>query len=756
MPTRRTWRHTGVRLSLLALALLLLGEPGAGASASPDSRWIVLFEAPSTHVLHELADNAAFDVRWVESDLVVAEVEQRDLLHPLWGGRVVARRRLDQQLALLHARNLEELRAHAGASKALSTLHAARVAAARAASGEVWILLASPGAWPAEVLGCHGGLVLPKHDVDPRSLIERAPPAALLPWLLAPSRAWTPGEQRLLQAVAPESLAATLDQLTKNTLALDADRHVFSADLGGLYNPRVEEKMQRFVQGIGPPDSLVKRQEFIKTRRCSGAIDTTSTYNVIARLPGSVPGTGTFVVCGHIDATGSNDADWVRARDECRTLSATPGAEDNATGVAALVEGLRCIADGVRRGDVDFAFDLEFVAFSGEEAEGIEGPLTGSEHYVQQRLAAGTKLLGAINLDMVGSDSLGNNLQVVYNPASRWMAEWLVDAASSMDPPIDLTFTPQLDETLASDHNSFWMVNSPALLWADAPVNVLREYASYHRPGDVGLDVSVAKMAEVTRTLLAALLRFNTRAHTEPEILLPAEGVEMFLEIQGAKISYDRRFSRVWPGSPLTALASIYGLGAAYGGPLHVEIWIENSSGRRTVFDCVDDDCYALGGAPRPFPTGGRLDLGVDPIPIQAQDGGTNRLLARVTYERAPGEEVVQTVVDTFVVAEQVGLPVLVRPNPVRDPSSAEIAVQLERPGEVRVEVYNLEGELVATQMQRVQPFFQAQSKIVTLPILASSSAAPQMTSGTYFVRVRWQGPGGQEEAVTSRLVVIR
>jgi hypothetical protein len=449
-------------VSLLALALLLpAGEPGAAASL--DGRWIVLFESPSTHVLHELADNAALDVRWVESDLVVAEVEQHDVLHPLWGARIVARRRLDQQLALLHARNLEQLRAHAGAYKVLSTLQAARVAAGRAASGDVWILVGSPGEWPAEVLGCHGGLVLPKHDVDPRSLIESAPPEALLPWLLAPSRAWTQGEQRLLESVAPESLAATLDQLTKNTLALDADRHVFSADLGGLYNPRIQEKMQRFVQGIG----MVERQEFIKTRRCSGEIDTTSTYNVVARLPGSVPGTGTFVVCGHIDATGSNDASWLRARDECRTLSATPGAEDNATGVAALVEGLRCIADAVRRDDVDFAFDLEFVAFSGEEAEGIEGPLTGSEHYVQERLLAGKKLLGALNLDMVGSEFLGNRLQVVHNPASRWMADWFVDAASSVEPAIDLSFKRQLDETLASDHNSFWMVNAPALLGAE-------------------------------------------------------------------------------------------------------------------------------------------------------------------------------------------------------------------------------------------------------------------------------------------------
>jgi hypothetical protein len=358
---------------------------------------------------------------------------------------------------------------------------------------------------------------------------------------------------------------------------------------------------------------------------------------------------------------------------------------------------------------------------------------------------------------MVGSDSLDNNFQVVYNPASRWMADLWVDAASAVVPALDLTVTRQRDETLASDHNSFWMVNAPAILGADAPVEVLRKYASYHRPADVGLDVSMDKMNEVTRALIAALLRFNTRAHSEPELLLPPEGLELSVEIQGSDISYDPEFNRIWPGSPLKAQTSIYGLGAAYAGPLQVEMWIENSSGNRSVFDCVDDDCYALGGAPRPLPTGGRLDLRVDPIPVRAQDGGANQLFARITYQQVPGADVVQTVADTFVVAEQVGLPVLLRPNPVRgSPTVAEIAVQLDRPGDVHVDVYNLEGELVASRMQQVQPFFQAQRKTVTLPVLASTASVPAMTSGTYFVRVRWSGPGGQEESVMSRLVVIR
>jgi hypothetical protein len=206
----------------------------------------------------------------------------------------------------------------------------------------------------------------------------------------------------------------------------------------------------------------------------------------------------------------------------------------------------------------------------------------------------------------------------------------------------------------------------------------------------------------------------------------------------------------------------VYGLGAAYSGPLRVEMWIENPSGRtRSVLDCTttdcgDDGCFRLGGAPCPLPTGGRLDLRVEPLPILPEDGGVNRLFARVTYA-GDGGDVVQTAVDTFVVAEQEALQVLLRPNPLRgDPGAAEIVVPLERPGELRVDVYNLEGELVSSRTQQVEPFFQAQEKQVAVPLLSASTSPRALESGVYVVRVRWTGPGGQQESSVARLAVVR
>ena len=56
------------------------------------------------------------------------------------------------------------------------------------------------------------------------------------------------------------------------------------------------------------------------------------------------------------------------------------------------------------------------------------------------------------------------------------------------------------------------------MLGADAPVNTLRNYASYHRPADIGADVQLSKMSEVTRGFQAALLRFDRNASTDPAI----------------------------------------------------------------------------------------------------------------------------------------------------------------------------------------------------------------------------------------------
>ncbi len=746
------------RRTLLLLLLGLLLAPVAGAPRVPAELYVVVFEDPEDAVLHAIAAAPEIDVRWVETGLVVAEVEDPARMRPEWHGRVVGVRAASAALAVLRAPEREDLAAE-GEATVLAKLGDARLGSAAAARGEVWVLVASPDAWPAEVLGCHGGLVLPKHHADPRSLIDAGPPEALRRWIRA-DLAPTPAQQQVLAEVSEDSLTAAWMSLTRAPSGQAADRHVFSPDLDQIYVPRVQASMQRHVAGIA--GASVRRERFSKSRVCGTATVVDSTENVIARLPGSVPGTGTFVVCAHLDATGSRDAAWLADRNACNPVPATPGAEDNASGVACVLEVLRSVADGVRSAGLNFPFDLEFVAFSGEEAEGIRDPdldgnaLTGSARYIQRREQEGTKLLAALNLDMVGSDSLGTRLQVVHNPASRWLADLLIASARAVSPPIDLDLRRDLDESLASDHNSFWLANVPALLGADAPVDVLRRYSSYHRPRDTGQDVLISKMSEVTRAFLAGVLRFESGQQTASALVFP-EGVKLFIAPQGEPLPYDADtgFFRLWPGSPLQASLAVVSTGAPYAGPLQIEMWVEASDGtQRPIFTCADAACFGAGGAAMPLQTGDRLDVGVGLVPIQPQDTGEMKVRARVTYDEGGGSTT-QDFETRFIVATQSGLSVRAEPNPTRSLSAVNLAVALERPGSLQTEIYNGAGRHVATLVQSVEPNFQAREGIVDVPLAGTISDAT-VPSGVYYARVLWLGPGGQQESSTVRLTVVR
>ena len=71
-----------------------------------------------------------------------------------------------------------------------------------------------------------------------------------------------------------------------------------------------------------------------------------------------------------------------------------PGADDNASGTAAVLEAARVLSQ------YRFKHTLRFVTFAAEE----QG-LIGSYYYVAEARSAGTPIGGAINLDMIAWDS---------------------------------------------------------------------------------------------------------------------------------------------------------------------------------------------------------------------------------------------------------------------------------------------------------------------------------------------------------------
>jgi Zn-dependent M28 family amino/carboxypeptidase len=105
-------------------------------------------------------------------------------------------------------------------------------------------------------------------------------------------------------------------------------------------------------------------------------------HNVVCMKPGGAEPGRLVVVCAHYDSRMKTLAD---------SASAAPGAVDNGSGVAVLLEAAR-VLEGA-----DTNCSVRFVAFSGEE----QG-LAGADAYAEAVRAAGTDIVLLINLDMVG------------------------------------------------------------------------------------------------------------------------------------------------------------------------------------------------------------------------------------------------------------------------------------------------------------------------------------------------------------------
>jgi hypothetical protein len=193
----------------------------------------------------------------------------------------------------------------------------------------------------------------------------------------------------------------------------------------------------------------------------------------------------------------------------------------------------------------------------------------------------------------------------------------------------------------------------------------------------------------------------------------------------------------------------LHSIGRRYVGPLRIELATRGPDGATTFYDST---------ASVDLPTGDLVQR-TYPVPIRSQDLGWRTVEARVTVDDSTGAPLVQTQIDSFHVDanRQAALNVAVKPNPVRDPADAVLALDLTLPGELLVDVYDLEGQRIASSVRGVQPLVTT-SKI-ELPLVQTSGAGSfpgDLASGAYLVRVIWRGSNGESSSGTATLVVRR
>jgi hypothetical protein len=166
-----------------------------------------------------------------------------------------------------------------------------------------------------------------------------------------------------------------------------------------------------------------------------------ATRNIVATLRGRTNPDREVIVCGHYDSTSSQS--------QRETLA--PGADDNASGTAAVLEAARVLSGTA------FDYTVKFICFSAEE-----WGLYGSKHYADEAKAAGANIVGVINLDMIAyPDRNPWRLDAVRNPASAGLASAFASAAATYA-GLNVSIVA-VSSWPYSDHSPFWNAGYPAL-----------------------------------------------------------------------------------------------------------------------------------------------------------------------------------------------------------------------------------------------------------------------------------------------------
>src|SRR6516165_469026 len=186
----------------------------------------------------------------------------------------------------------------------------------------------------------------------------------------------------LLSQIDPNRIQATIEQLitfgTRHTASSQTDP---ARGIGAAYT-WVFQQMQA-IAATSNGNMTVQQQTFTQQPVPGRLAAPTSITNTIATLQGTANPQRFYVVTGHLDSRVTNLLD---------STSDAPGADDDGSGVACVLELARLFAT------LQFPGTIVFAAVSGEE----EG-LFGSTYMAQQMAAAGNDVQGMFSNDIIGT-----------------------------------------------------------------------------------------------------------------------------------------------------------------------------------------------------------------------------------------------------------------------------------------------------------------------------------------------------------------
>ncbi len=197
------------------------------------------------------------------------------------------------------------------------------------------------------------------------------------------------------------------------------------------------------------------------------------------------------------------------------TVAGSPGADDNASGIAVLLE----LAREIKK--VALNKTITFVAFANEEPPFFRTSAMGSAHFVESARTQGKKMTFMLSLEMLGFYSevpgsqtyppflrffyphQANFIAVTGNLASR---AWVSKVAHHLRATIPVEalaaprFVPGID---FSDQLNFWRKGIPAVMITDT---AFYRNPHYHQPSDLPRTLQFDAMTKITEGLLSFLI----------------------------------------------------------------------------------------------------------------------------------------------------------------------------------------------------------------------------------------------------------
>lgn len=226
--------------------------------------------------------------------------------------------------------------------------------------------------------------------------------------------------------------------------------------------------------------------------------------NLEAVLPGRVAADESIVAGAHYDS-----------------VAGTPGANDNASGVAALLELARMLAGTA------LPRTVRFIAFANEEAPFFYGDEMGSKRYADRARAQGERIAAMLSLETIGYytgqpasqrypfpfslfyPDTGNFIGFVGDLSSWRLVRRATGAfrASTAFPSEGVAAPRATRGVHWSDHWSFWQAGYPAIMVTDT---AFYRYPHYHAATDTPEKLDYNGLARVTGGLAGVIKTLAT------------------------------------------------------------------------------------------------------------------------------------------------------------------------------------------------------------------------------------------------------